>query len=459
MRIGVKFIKKSRLRDRLVGVTKENINEKDGYGRTLLHYVCRSSSVSQEVIQELLGIGADSNVLDDFDESPLMFALKNKHADEDVLTFLISKSAKVINTQSHKGKAPLMLACRFCSFEVVRNIIESGGQESINKANFNRQTPLSLAAIAKNNERIVCLIVKYLLKHGAIASMNKRDIHGNTSIFYIVKLKTKMGKSLERGLLLTMFMETLGFDEQYSELFERFLRRLIREMAGDLKIEKMKLLNEIKTLRKKVKTEELRVHSVGYQLQEKKKKVEGLLPREIQIFFEMLYGKFKSVLQREFTVLFKKEKCVNVQQEIAKIVAIARQHMLEKKRLEREIAERDRAVRAQIKEIWEQRRWKKERRRRERERERERERRRRQRERREQERVNRKRMEIVRLKFDKQVKINELCQKQGKKEKLAMNCLVFGRGGKIEKIEREVGDIQREILRLSKKIKKLKGAV
>jgi hypothetical protein len=130
------------------------LDEKDMFGRTVLHYAAMNSKGSAEVARFLLSQGLNIQVKDRNGVTPLHCAGTSGMA-----AFLISKGAKV-NARDLNGNTPLHCAA-MCGYTDTAALLISKGVE-INARNKKGYTALTLA-----REKHHGTMVKLLVAHGA----------------------------------------------------------------------------------------------------------------------------------------------------------------------------------------------------------------------------------------------------------------------------------------------------
>lgn len=109
------------------------IDYKDQDGNTALHLFSKTIFDSRNDIyrndldsyaKELIIHGADVNVRNNINETPLMFACEDRE-DKELIELLIEHKADV-NAENKYGTTALMYACRTCSLDVVETLISNG---------------------------------------------------------------------------------------------------------------------------------------------------------------------------------------------------------------------------------------------------------------------------------------------------------------------------------------------
>ncbi|MDR2171463.1 MAG: ankyrin repeat domain-containing protein [Planctomycetaceae bacterium] len=139
-----------------------NVNAKDKYGWTTLHYTSRINT-NIKIFQYLISQGADVNARNQIDETPLHFAA-GYNTNVKILKHLISQGADV-NAKNKIGETPLHFATTYnnTNIEILKYLISQGAD--INAKNKDGETPLDTA---KRNE-----VIDYLISHGGTKNKTK----------------------------------------------------------------------------------------------------------------------------------------------------------------------------------------------------------------------------------------------------------------------------------------------
>ncbi len=150
-----------------------NVNAKDYYGKTPLHYAVDKGYLN--IAKYLISKGANVNAKDDYGWTPLYYAFFD--ANLDMVKYLISKGANV-NAKDDYGKTPLHYSdCRYLD------------------------------------------VIKYLIKKGA--DVNARDKYGHTPLNYVrgkyndIRYEIDKNRDLEKSLDLTYENEDNDLDYLY----------------------------------------------------------------------------------------------------------------------------------------------------------------------------------------------------------------------------------------------------
>ena len=93
-------------KEKLLKLTKEEINKKDLLGNTLLHYAIKMNNV--ETVKILISKGAEVNVRNNYNTSPLYLAIKN--ADKEIVENVLNNKAQI--DEKVKGKSMLHYAIK-----------------------------------------------------------------------------------------------------------------------------------------------------------------------------------------------------------------------------------------------------------------------------------------------------------------------------------------------------------
>jgi len=155
-----------------------DVNAKDYYGKTALHFAVTKS---KELVEYLISKGADVNAEDCNDGTPLHSAAI-WFGKKDVFELLIFKGADV-NAKDHHGKTALHYTVSHGAKELVELLISEGAD--VNAEDNNDRTPLHYAALWYGTEEVGEL----LISKGA--DVNAKDYHGKTALHYAVSRESK----------------------------------------------------------------------------------------------------------------------------------------------------------------------------------------------------------------------------------------------------------------------------
>jgi ankyrin repeat protein len=159
------------LRRALVGAPEAFVNHRDkgGQGKTPLYIAVEKGHT--EVVQLLLGAGADVNTATNNGVTPLYIAAQHGHIE--VVQLLLGADANV-NSATNTGATPLNIAAHEGYTEVVRLLL--GACANVNTARNDGATPLHSAAVHGHAE-----VVQLLL--GAGANVNSATNDGLTPLY------------------------------------------------------------------------------------------------------------------------------------------------------------------------------------------------------------------------------------------------------------------------------------
>ncbi|PQE07340.1 hypothetical protein CJF32_00005221 [Rutstroemia sp. NJR-2017a WRK4] len=165
---------------------------KDNKDRTPLSWTAKNGH--EAVVKLLLERGAELETKDNKGRTPLLWTAKNGH--EAVVKLLLERGAE-LETKDNKGRTPLLRATKNGYEAVVKLLLERGAELEIKDNNYN-QTPLSWAA--ENGHEAV---VKLLLERGA--ELETKDSYSQTPLSWaarnghkaVVKLLLERGAELE----------------------------------------------------------------------------------------------------------------------------------------------------------------------------------------------------------------------------------------------------------------------
>jgi ankyrin repeat protein len=137
-----------------------NINEVDKNEATMLMRICKISK-DYDIIKNLLKSGSNINQKDKDGLTPLMYAIKYNHKNIQISKFLIENGADV-NLLNNYDSSPLMLACGISeNLELIKLLIQSGS--NINQQNKDGWTALMIAI--RHNKDIS--MIKLLIEQGS----------------------------------------------------------------------------------------------------------------------------------------------------------------------------------------------------------------------------------------------------------------------------------------------------
>ena len=154
------------------------LNRKSGnLGETLLHYFAFSDNEPNDarVCNLLVKYGADINVINNFDETPLHKAVA---AGKFSITYLLLNHGAYVNVQDNNQKTPLHIATSTANLTLCDLLLTHGADPNI-KNDFH-ETPL-LDAVNPVNSSLRCKeIVELLLNYGG--NVEIRDLNRNNVI-------------------------------------------------------------------------------------------------------------------------------------------------------------------------------------------------------------------------------------------------------------------------------------
>ncbi|KAG5494086.1 hypothetical protein JKF63_01920 [Porcisia hertigi] len=142
------------------------VNAVNGEGYTPLFFACMKRSVSLQVIDELVKLGAAVDGRGTDDETPLYIGAYNRRLD--VVKYLIDRNADVNAVNGPHKETALHLAARCGFVDILSCLVDAGA--AVNQRNARRETPLYEAAKAGYHEAV------YLLRQAnANASLADQD--------------------------------------------------------------------------------------------------------------------------------------------------------------------------------------------------------------------------------------------------------------------------------------------
>ncbi|XP_076268661.1 transient receptor potential cation channel subfamily A member 1-like [Rhynchophorus ferrugineus] len=146
-----------------------SVNSKDSINQTSLFYAS-----CLEIANILLGEGAEADICNDRNETPLYWAAIESRLD--VVDCLLERKVRVDVPDNKAARTPLSWACRLGFLDIVRRLVAAGAD--INHQDNNKHTPLTLAAYFGHLE-----IVKELLGNKSPkVRVDVADVDGKTAL-------------------------------------------------------------------------------------------------------------------------------------------------------------------------------------------------------------------------------------------------------------------------------------
>lgn len=139
-----------------------DVNEKDGEGKTPLHYAVEYGN--NEIIQVLINAGANVNAKNFFEVTPLHVAVTREMR---VIAQILIYAGANVNEKNKYGQMPLLMAAYVGNVEIAQMLISAGA--NVNEEDMYGSTPLYWAVAMKHTH-----MVKILLSSGANVEGNDR---------------------------------------------------------------------------------------------------------------------------------------------------------------------------------------------------------------------------------------------------------------------------------------------
>ena len=137
---------------RLFALNPSIINEKDREKDTALMKACRDCN-AVNVVAFLLENGANINVRDTIDQTPIIIASQNGCTD--IVIMLLDTGAD-IHHRNDQGENALISAAQEGHIDVVKVLLEAGAD--INQSNSDGETPLELAIRLRQKKELIELL-------------------------------------------------------------------------------------------------------------------------------------------------------------------------------------------------------------------------------------------------------------------------------------------------------------
>ena len=184
--------------------------------KPLIHTATEYNDI--ELLQFLISNGADTNLVDNNQKTPLFLAIRNKF--EEGIKILIDNGSNV-NLKDANGDTPLIVAIDTDS-RFIRILISSGAD--VNLRNNSLETPLHLAALRGNIE-VVKLLIEIGGQINAMTSSMESPLQfaAKSNQFKVVKLLLEYGATLNAKNVTNMTSMELSLASICYESFKTIL--------------------------------------------------------------------------------------------------------------------------------------------------------------------------------------------------------------------------------------------
>jgi ankyrin repeat protein len=156
-----------------------DINYLNENGDSSIHIALYKRQIN--IVKYLITAGANLNILNNKNMSPLDIAFKNNYTYMNFVHMLVNAGAKKLNVnKAYNRITPLWRAIYHSDFDIIKMLIENGA--NVNYINSNGNSPLEYAVKHQNT-----ILSSILIKAGAKIDIYNKDKHGNTILHYAVK--------------------------------------------------------------------------------------------------------------------------------------------------------------------------------------------------------------------------------------------------------------------------------
>ncbi|KAG8186159.1 hypothetical protein JTE90_022745 [Oedothorax gibbosus] len=169
----------------LRNIAKLDVLGTDQDGNTQLHLVLSDLKLDENVVKELLDLGAPVNAENNLGQTPLHYALLHQNGELPIIKLLVSKKANV-NKDDEEGFGPLVYALMNanCSTDVIKFLCDRGADVNVvDKSGY------TLLHHASSNRKLSLEVFKMLLNKGV--SAHTVNMYGETALHRAVQYSRK----------------------------------------------------------------------------------------------------------------------------------------------------------------------------------------------------------------------------------------------------------------------------
>eukprot|EP00899_Mesostigma_viride_P010681 jgi/Mesvir1/19614/Mv09909-RA.1 len=181
-------------------------------GRSALHLASQANDT--ELMNALIGAGADVNIKDKDGGTALLTACRNERADIPVRILLVNGAD--VSIKDKDGATALLAACQNNQAEIVKMLVEHGAAVNVK----DKDGATALLAACQNNQ---AEIVKMLVKHGAAVNIKEKSGYA-----ILRELANKFASQYDRvkssdAVIFAQLISAEGISQDGSWLLERLL--------------------------------------------------------------------------------------------------------------------------------------------------------------------------------------------------------------------------------------------
>lgn len=199
---GNKEIVKMILEDPIITDVKKEVDRRTkGWSWTPLHFACKTTGDTLDIVKLLIEKGANINAVESVYRSSSLHAAALNGATK-IVKYLIDKGADV-NAKNKKNWTPILFASKFGHFDIVRMLYEKGASLSASTEKLN--TCLHFATLRNDVKLTRFLLLHFLEKKVDVCKLeniNKRNPKDLTNDKNVLSLFEKSLKQLEVEILI-----------------------------------------------------------------------------------------------------------------------------------------------------------------------------------------------------------------------------------------------------------------
>ena len=183
---------------RLLLSARNDLGQRDAYGRTALHAACRRQGDKERAL-ELLRAGADVNVVDNWNRTPLSYLAQYDGAETARLLFEERGVEVDVDIADVDGYTPVLTAVEANSHQILAVLLDRISNQSLLRRTRSNANLLHVAIRSADTDTLLTLANHPLSGVFSGSDLNRTDAD-NRTIFDIRDQRTGMGTALESAV-------------------------------------------------------------------------------------------------------------------------------------------------------------------------------------------------------------------------------------------------------------------